>query len=758
LLHGKGLLDADSLGGASDGPREVKPTPTQVMSDLSILLAGDRLLDEPIYVFGDDAKDYFNQLALAPEDWWKLGVVFIHADESSVCRAADSELGRLFFVSERRLGFGAKPSSNIAQRFSEALLFMLRQDMDASDALQPLAVRPSAVEWRERRHDVCRAAHPDAARDDPRCTTSLRLWFVHMYTDDPLAGVVGVDRALRLLRCWRTLTDAVKLRMAIAEKRNLGTWAPWLGVLLCAGLGLVSVPKDKLLRTSARIVAVLTKRCEFSEYRALVGMLEFLLCVNRAPRSVMYGLYAPHRCKRVQLDGPSALIRVTAFLAEQLRRWFTLLADTGGAPVTVALHKRHRVAPLAVTHAISSDAATDSTPPGLGGFCHGLYWYLELCAEWLEWLHITVLELLATGGSAMRFRAHVVGARRVLLQSDSLATAFVLSRHKSRSDALALAHHELLGDADYVAVAEQADIAHLGGDKNVFADAISRAEWSRFFALCRAIGVRPVNLRPPPRLVPMIEKLVALARLRGVPIRVASYSRPAPVLPPAMLALGRASTACEEADAVALSKRLHARLGDAGAAASVVRPSAEAARAALHLSSRLTARLAGVGATSSASVPPPIAAVPHETPSGIEKVANRGARRAAGSRGPTLKVQRVPGVGRLPGLSTDVQRDSALHDAAQRCAAARATDFAAAGFGSKHSIEQLTRLLQHASDLNDFGSSHGTRAKDEAAGAHWESFALMLGLSRYSRRSRCESIPLTQAHCSPRSCFTSIPR
>ena len=74
-----------------------------------------------------------------------------------------------------------------------------------------------------------------------------------------------------------------------------------------------------------------------------------------------------------------------------------------------------------------------------------------------------------------------------------------------------------------------------------------------------------------------------------------------------------------------------------------------------------------------------------------------------------------------------MQRDSALHDAAQRCAAARATDFAAAGFGSKHSIEQLTRLLQHASDLNDFGSSHGTRAKDEAAWAHWESFALMLG-------------------------------
>jgi hypothetical protein len=29
----------------------------------------------------DDAKDYFNQLAITSEDWWKFGIVFLHADE-----------------------------------------------------------------------------------------------------------------------------------------------------------------------------------------------------------------------------------------------------------------------------------------------------------------------------------------------------------------------------------------------------------------------------------------------------------------------------------------------------------------------------------------------------------------------------------------------------------------------------------------------------------------------------------------------------
>ena len=39
----------------------------------------------------------------------------------------------------------------------------------------------------------------------------------------------------------------------------------------------------------------------------------------------------------------------------------------------------------------------------MGGYMHGLYWYVALTAEVVRWLHISVLEFLATGFSAMTF-------------------------------------------------------------------------------------------------------------------------------------------------------------------------------------------------------------------------------------------------------------------------------------------------------------------------------------------------------------------
>eukprot|EP00965_Chrysotila_dentata_P088171 2911200-Pleurochrysis_carterae.AAC.1 len=72
------------------------------MRDLTVLKAAAAALKQPIYDFGDDAADYFNQLALAPEEWWKLGIVFIQ--ESEVLRTpaqhSDNAGNSLFFVSE----------------------------------------------------------------------------------------------------------------------------------------------------------------------------------------------------------------------------------------------------------------------------------------------------------------------------------------------------------------------------------------------------------------------------------------------------------------------------------------------------------------------------------------------------------------------------------------------------------------------------------------------------------------------------------
>eukprot|EP00965_Chrysotila_dentata_P014880 492075-Pleurochrysis_carterae.AAC.1 len=116
-----------------------------------------------------------------------------------------------------------------------------------------------------------------------------------MYTDDPVIAVVGVDRALRALRVWRALTNNLNLIMAIPEKRTLGVWARWLGALLFGTLGLILIPKAKLLRASVQIKSAIAGRLDFASYRALVGLLEHFRCINRATPTTMHSLYHPHR-------------------------------------------------------------------------------------------------------------------------------------------------------------------------------------------------------------------------------------------------------------------------------------------------------------------------------------------------------------------------------------------------------------------------------------------------------------------------------
>ena len=109
---------------------------------------------------GDDFKDHFNQLAMAPSDWHKLGITFLsrsaaEAKAEGVVDHTQSWLGGsepLTFVSERRLGFGTHGASNIAQRFSDALLDLFREDMDTAE--YPF-IAAAPAKWRERYAPVC---------------------------------------------------------------------------------------------------------------------------------------------------------------------------------------------------------------------------------------------------------------------------------------------------------------------------------------------------------------------------------------------------------------------------------------------------------------------------------------------------------------------------------------------------------------------------------------------------------------------------
>jgi len=101
-----------------------------------------------------------------------------------------------------------------------------------------------------------------------------------MYCDDNIIGVVGVQRTIRLLQVWRTLVSEAGLVAAVPENRSLGVWMLWLGAIIFASIGIVVVPKGKLVRASTAIKQLATEGIPFSEYRSLIGLLEHIRVIT----------------------------------------------------------------------------------------------------------------------------------------------------------------------------------------------------------------------------------------------------------------------------------------------------------------------------------------------------------------------------------------------------------------------------------------------------------------------------------------------
>ena len=191
---------------------------------------------EPVYIFGDDLADYFMQLAHSPEETRKCNLVFIaEGRDLPGALVRDAAGNSLEFTAEYRMGFGLAPNSKIAQDFMEAFLAIFRAEMDRQEDPILLAdQRPAAQTYVTQRLKV-RRAHGGH---------QLRLYAAEGYTDDSVLACVGVDRTIRALKLWNRLTKEAGLRMAIPEKRSLGTWMVWLGVSFFAMLGVLAVPSS----------------------------------------------------------------------------------------------------------------------------------------------------------------------------------------------------------------------------------------------------------------------------------------------------------------------------------------------------------------------------------------------------------------------------------------------------------------------------------------------------------------------------------
>jgi hypothetical protein len=540
-LRRRGLPRSDPVP-PSDGrrhptkwPKEVKPALEDVMRDMAVLGRAASRWGTALYCSNDDIKDYFNHLAVATSELSKVGILLDRADGSGPR-----------FVSERVLGFGLHGSSNLAQRFSDSLVILYYEDMDAEYFAPGAAYSAAEQGWLEHRLALQRregepcvdlrqwTAAPDQRkppipapshlRDIPAgyVCPQLRPYRCYFFTDDAQMLAVGTKLKIMSLRNWRRLTNRMRLRMAIAEKRSLGTWCKWIGVLLFASLGLVVVTRDKILRANAAIGEALSDRQEFHVYRALCGLLEHLRAVNLRGRNIMHGLYRPHGPAGASSEGPSGIVRCDSLMRSQLGRWQRLLTDSCGVSVKRALLRENLEVLPSVSFELFSDACyADVTTPGVGGYLHGLYWYFPIPAVDIPHLSIPILEFLGAAFNVLMFYPHVcqLGSESapawVNLYTDALTTARVLTAESAKSTVIVETYQQLISSSEWRSLYGRLRVAHLYGDANVLADLISRARWAEFRQLCVMLGVRPQLLEISAGVREMYRAVVACLRQRS---------------------------------------------------------------------------------------------------------------------------------------------------------------------------------------------------------------------------------------------------
>ena len=179
-----------SRSASNHWPQENNPTLSDVLTTLALFSHLAAMLSLTVYTAADDFKNFFNQLRLAPAEFWKCGMIL-------------SQLGDPKYASEYIMTFGLRPASNIAQRFANAIVSIWRRRMLAAELEHTEALMETNADF----------AQWVRSRGGPQAATAA-LFAVFIYTDDPIFLVVGGLRMAHALHIWTILCKPIGLQPA----------------------------------------------------------------------------------------------------------------------------------------------------------------------------------------------------------------------------------------------------------------------------------------------------------------------------------------------------------------------------------------------------------------------------------------------------------------------------------------------------------------------------------------------------------------
>ena len=478
-----------NLEGEEKWPKEVKPTHTDVMVGMCVLLYVAAHTGMSVYMFTDDASNFFNQMMLARSDYWQ-NQTFMYDWRSQT----------YVLVAEYCMAFGLSPASNIAQRLAILIVEIVKMQFDAEEDIwmKTVCTDQWLIEWWKRRKILSETTGNNEAR----------LYVLEMYTDDPISAVLGSDRMTRFLLCWTKVTRKLRLTMAIALKRQLGCSVKWIGARYFSA-GLITVPKDKRVKAMFDLKKLIAWDLYCSQLRSLNGLLEFIMVVVQLKRSKMAGMYEAWQAGGAAEGGPDSYPVVTKFMAQTANSWITMLSQTCAAPFSAALQQRDSsvlgyVGPMIplrrVFYAMTSDASKEGAKvPGMGGYFCGLCWSFAFTEEMMQF-DIPATELMAFGINLIMFG----GVLQSLLKDDNnLVVAYIdaqaspqlLLKTGTTSPKMSRILNLVRGLKQYQMVKHRMAIQHTYGEGNLASDGDSRGKQEERAKYCLQVGIKSRTLQ-----------------------------------------------------------------------------------------------------------------------------------------------------------------------------------------------------------------------------------------------------------------------
>ena len=131
----------------------------------------------------------------------------------------------------------------------------------------------------------------------------------------------------------------MRLKMAIAVKRQLGCSAKWIGARY-HNVGIVVIPKDKRVKAMHDLLKLIEGSLNCEELKKLNGLLEWCAVVKQLKRNRMAGMYEPFQAGREAEWGGETLPWVSKLMRQSAWAWVTDLSVGCAAPVSAALPHR----------------------------------------------------------------------------------------------------------------------------------------------------------------------------------------------------------------------------------------------------------------------------------------------------------------------------------------------------------------------------------------------------------------------------------